>query len=116
MNELKYFGLDLSVNGDPAEVLRSLLSTLSPPCGTGDVGIKVHWGERGNRSFLSPVYVREIVRWLQKAGGRPFVFDTTVLYSGGRREGADTLKTAEECDRHSVRAKTFSARPGGISG
>ncbi len=29
-------------------------------------------------------------------GCNPFVFDTTVLYSGGRRTGADSLKTAAE--------------------
>jgi len=58
------------------------------------VGIKVHWGERGNTSFLSPIYSRQIVRWLQAKGFQPYVFDTTVLYSGGRRTAADSLKTA----------------------
>ncbi|MDI6776367.1 MAG: DUF362 domain-containing protein [Syntrophales bacterium] len=77
--------------------LRVLLGQLKPPFARGDrVGIKLHWGERGNRSFLPPVYAREIVRWLRKQGTKPFVFDTTVLYSGGRRTGKDALKTAEE--------------------
>jgi uncharacterized Fe-S center protein len=58
------------------------------------VGIKLHWGEKGNRSFLPPVYARQIANWLRQRGYRPFVFDTTVLYSGGRRDGAETLKTA----------------------
>ena len=77
--------------------LRVLLGQLKPPFTGGDrVGIKLHWGERGNRSFLPPVYAREIVRRLRKQGTHPFVFDTTVLYSGGRRTGKDTLKTAAE--------------------
>ena len=61
-----------------------------------EVGIKIHWGEQKNRHYLHPRYTREIVRWLADAGVRPFVFDTTVLYSGGRRTAADSLRTAAE--------------------
>jgi uncharacterized protein len=87
----------LHIPGNSAESLRGLLQDLSTPFRAGEnVGIKLHWGERGNRSFLHPRYAREIVRWLLESGVRPFVFDTTVLYSGGRRTGADSLKTAAE--------------------
>lgn len=75
--------------------LKSLLANLKSPFREGDaIGIKLHWGESGNRSFLHPDFAREVVRWLHDAGTKPFVFDTTVLYSGGRRTGPDTLKTA----------------------
>ncbi len=60
------------------------------------MGIKIHWGERGNEGYLSPLFTREIVGWLHESGINPFVFDTTVLYSGGRRTGADSLKTAAD--------------------
>ncbi|MCD6418387.1 DUF362 domain-containing protein [bacterium] len=67
------------------------------PFGSGDtVGIKIHWGERGNVSFLPPEYTREIVRWLKSMGAKPFVFDTTVLYRGGRRNGDDAINTARQ--------------------
>ncbi|HET6459559.1 MAG TPA: DUF362 domain-containing protein [Syntrophales bacterium] len=80
-----------------AKELSSLLDELRSPFKKGDtVGIKLHWGEKGNRSFLPPVYAREIARWLRKQGAKPFVFDTTALYSGGRRIASDSLKTAEE--------------------
>jgi hypothetical protein len=76
---------------------RSLLGRLDFPYQRGDsVGIKLHWGERGNTSFLPPHYAREIAEWLREHGVKPFVFDTTVLYSGGRCTGKDSLKTAEE--------------------
>lgn len=76
--------------------LRQLLNSLRLPYGAGDsIAVKVHWGERGNTSFLPPEYTREIVGWLYDCGMKPFVFDTTVLYSGGRRTAADSLKTAE---------------------
>jgi len=65
-----------------------------PFCPGERVGIKLHWGERGNRSFLPPIYAKTIIDWLIEGKVRPFVFDTTVLYSGSRRNGKDTLETA----------------------
>jgi len=89
-----------SIQGDPDQYtkkLSSLLGDIKTPFIAGTaVGIKLHWGERGNKSFLSPVYTKEIVEWLFTQGTKPFVFDTTALYSGGRRTGIDALKTAEE--------------------
>jgi uncharacterized Fe-S center protein len=83
--------------GTSPETLRSLFDGLPKPFPTGgSVGIKLHWGERGNHTFLHPRYAREMVRWLWEAGMQPFVFDTTVLYSGGRRTAAESLKTAAE--------------------
>ena len=60
--------------------LRSLLDKLKVPFRKGNtVAIKLHWGERGNTSYLPPHYAREIVEWLKKDGTIPLVFDTTVL-------------------------------------
>lgn len=79
------------------KALSSLLRDVKSPFKRGTtVGIKLHWGERGNHSFLPPVYAKEIAGWLFSQGTKPFVFDTTALYSGGRRTGSDALKTAEE--------------------
>ena len=60
------------------------------------VGIKLHWGERGNESYLPPDYAALVASWLKEQGAKPFVVDTTVLYSGGRRNGVDSLQTAYE--------------------
>jgi uncharacterized protein len=77
------------------KALRTVLEKTKKPFKSGDsIGIKLHWGEIGNKHYLSPAYAREIVQWLQYEGIKPFVVDTTVLYSGGRRNGADSLKTA----------------------
>lgn len=79
------------------ETLQKLLGKFQSPFALGDsVGIKLHWGERGNTSYLPADYAREIARWLTAQGAKPFVFDTTVLYSGGRRTGSDSLKTAAD--------------------
>jgi len=78
-----------------------LLKELKRPFGPGKkVGIKLHWGEMGNRTFLPPVLAKGIAGWLKEQGASPFVFDTTVLYSGGRRTGADALRTAAEHGYH----------------
>jgi len=47
-----------------------------------------------NENYLSPIYAKKIVAWLKTKKLKPFVFDTTVLYSGGRREGRQSLITA----------------------
>jgi len=84
-------GLDVA----SVEALQALLVRLQHPFKAGDsVGIKLHWGEMGNHSFLPPVFAREIARWLAGLGAKPFVFDTTVLYSGNRRNAKESLKTA----------------------
>jgi len=82
---------------DAMTALKDLLGKMDHPFQKGDsIGIKLYWGERGNHSYLPPEYTREIVRWLHEKGVKPFVFDTTVLYSGGRRDGKDSLETAAE--------------------
>lgn len=77
--------------------LKTVLEKTKKPFKSGDsIGIKLHWGEKGNKNYLSPLYAREIVKWLKDYNIRPFVVDTTVLYSGGRRDGRDSLNTAAE--------------------
>lgn len=81
--------------GGPLATLETLLSELEAPFGPGDaVGIKLHWGEKGNQSFLPPDYARALVAWLKSRGCSPFIFDTTVLYSGGRHTAEGSLATA----------------------
>ena len=61
----------------------------------GDLtAVKVHFGERGNDAFVSPLHVAAVVREIQKLGAKPFVTDTNTLYLGGRRNAADHLETA----------------------
>ena len=52
------------------------------------VAIKIHFGEAGTTSFISPVWVAPIVDLIKKTGARPFLADTNTLYQGQRYEGA----------------------------
>jgi hypothetical protein len=75
--------------------LKTVLEKIQKPFKSGErIGIKLHWGEIGNENYLSPIYAREIAQWLRACGIKPFVVDTTVLYSGGRRDGQGSLNTA----------------------
>lgn len=56
--------------------------------------VKVHFGEIGNDTFVSPVLIRAIVEKLKKYGAKPFLTDTATLYSGSRHNACDHLRTA----------------------
>lgn len=56
--------------------------------------VKVHFGERGNSTFIPPWFVRSIVDKIKNAGAKPFVTDTNTLYAGKRRNAVDHLETA----------------------
>lgn len=58
------------------------------------VAIKLHFGERGTTAFLNPVLVRQIVKRVREAGGKPFLCDSNTLYTGGRANAVDHLETA----------------------
>lgn len=61
----------------------------------GDLtAIKLHFGEWGNDTHISPVWVREVVDRVRTAGGNPFLTDTNTLYSGMRENTVDHLTTA----------------------
>lgn len=60
------------------------------------IGIKVHWGEQGNETFLPSDYATSVVRYLKKRACLPFVFDTTTLYKAARNSVVGALTVAEE--------------------
>jgi len=58
------------------------------------VAVKLHFGEQGNTGFVSPVFVREVVRRVREAGGKPFLTDANTLYRGQRANAVDHLACA----------------------
>ena len=63
--------------------------------GKGDlVGVKTHFGERGNTAFLRPQYLAKVVDLVASNGGRPFLTDSNTLYVGMRANAVDHLETA----------------------
>ena len=60
------------------------------------VAVKLHFGERGNTSYIRPNFVRRVVDNIKDTGARPFLTDTNTLYVGSRAESASHLVTAIE--------------------
>lgn len=58
------------------------------------IALKIHFGEKGNTSFIRPVYVRQVVDKLWDYGGRPFLTDANTVYVGTRSEAVSHLTTA----------------------
>ncbi|RLE48664.1 MAG: 4Fe-4S ferredoxin, partial [Candidatus Methanomethylicota archaeon] len=60
------------------------------------VAVKVHIGERGNRTYVHPTYVAAAVNLLKSLGHEVFVTDTTTLYTGPRSNGVSCINVAFE--------------------
>jgi len=60
------------------------------------VAVKVHFGERGNHSFIRPVFLRRVVAELKNRGAFPFLTDSSTLYTGERKEAVSALSLAIE--------------------
>lgn len=56
--------------------------------------IKLHFGEKGNDGFISPVYVRQVVEKVKACGALPFLTDTNTLYLGTRSNAVEHIGTA----------------------
>lgn len=58
------------------------------------VAVKLHMGEKGGKYFLNPEIATQIVAVLKSHGYKPFLFDTPVIYPGGRNTAKKYLQTA----------------------
>jgi len=56
--------------------------------------IKLHFGERGNDTYMHPLFARAIIDQVHALGAKAFLTDTTTLYSGSRSNAVDHLHTA----------------------
>lgn len=57
-------------------------------------GIKIHFGEYGNDTHIRPPFARRVVDKIRAAGAKPFLTDTSTLYSGMRHNAVDHLTVA----------------------
>lgn len=58
------------------------------------VAVKLHFGEKGNDSYINPVLVRQVVDKIILNGAKPFLTDTNTLYYGSRHNSQEHIKTA----------------------
>lgn len=60
----------------------------------GLTAVKLHFGELGCDTHVSPTMARAVVDKIKARGGKPFLTDCNTLYSGSRHNAADHLVTA----------------------
>jgi uncharacterized protein len=60
------------------------------------VAVKLHFGEKGNHTFIRPIFVRRVVDEIKEVGARPFLTDSSTLYVGERKEAVSALSCAVE--------------------
>lgn len=58
------------------------------------VAVKLHMGERGGKYYLDPEIAKRFVAVLKGLDYRPFLFDTPVVYPGGRHTAKKYYQTA----------------------
>ena len=58
------------------------------------VGIKVHFGEKGNTSYLLLKLLSPLIKYLKRIGAEVFLFDTNTLYRGQRTNTVDHINLA----------------------
>lgn len=85
------------------ENLMGKIARILTSAGIGDcveqgdlVALKLHFGERGNHTFIRPIFVRRVVDEIRKCGGLPFLTDSSTLYPGERKEAVSALSCAVE--------------------
>jgi len=58
------------------------------------VGLKIHFGEKGNKSYINPNFLLPLSKFLKKTQARPFLFETNTLYRGERMNAIDHINLA----------------------
>ncbi len=88
---------------DPCQNAAAKVRALFEAAGLGEcidadapVAIKIHFGEKGNNSYVSPVFARQVVEKIREYGGKPFLTDSNTLYRGSRSNAVDHIMTALE--------------------
>jgi uncharacterized Fe-S center protein len=74
-----------------------VLAGLPQTVATGDLtAVKIHFGEKGNHTYIRPVFARKVIEEIKKAGAHPFLTDSSTLYPGQRKEAVSALTCAIE--------------------
>ncbi len=90
-------------SSDAPDLLRQKIETLWDAAGFAGVfesrdlaALKLHVGEPGTRTFVSPEIVRPLVGCMAADGAQPFLTDTAVLYKSPRDNGVSHARVAQQ--------------------
>lgn len=91
-----YFIENSSTNSESAKILLDKLVSESGFEFEDKVAIKVHFGERGNVTYVKPENYDGIIDYLEEKNVNSSFIETNVLYLGSRTRKDDHLKVAKE--------------------
>ena len=80
------------------------------------VAIKIHFGEPGNLAYIRPNYAARMATLIRELGGKPFLTDCNTLYSGGRSNAVDHLRSTMENGFNPISAKCDVIIADGLKG
>jgi uncharacterized Fe-S center protein len=60
------------------------------------VGLKIHFGEKGNTGYIKPPWLAQIIKELKQKTSRVYITDTNALYVGSRSNATAHLKLAAD--------------------
>lgn len=60
------------------------------------IGLKIHFGEKGNKGYIKPPWLKALIERLKGISPRVFITDSNTLYVGERSNACDHLKLAQE--------------------
>ncbi len=61
-----------------------------------EIPLKVHFGERGNTTFIKPEYCNGIIDYIEKQNKKAYFIETNILYGGERTKKETHIKLAKE--------------------
>ena len=64
--------------------------------GKKNIGIKVHFGEHGNSTYLNPKYTKIVIAITKAHNANPTIIETSTLYRGARQNRTNHIKLAHE--------------------
>ncbi|HHT50567.1 MAG TPA: DUF362 domain-containing protein [Eubacteriaceae bacterium] len=89
-------GIDYAELGKDALELFKKLESDTKQSLVKEMPIKVHFGEKGNITYMPPTCYDAIINYLQEKGISPFFIETSVLYRGARTRAKDHIRIARE--------------------
>jgi uncharacterized Fe-S center protein len=91
-----YFIPDNKINYDTIKDIVARTKYFDNLNGKRNIGIKVHFGEDGNKNYLNPEYARIAVSLAKEYKANPTLIETSTLYRGARQNRATHIKLAEK--------------------
>jgi len=58
--------------------------------------LKIHFGEKGNTTYIKPDLIRPVINKVKKINAFPFLTDANTIYTGSRSNAIEHLKIASE--------------------